>query len=182
MKFSNKCIEICMMIDVLFLLINTVCGSIWFTQYQREHEDFLKTQYFIEAIILLSIPISIAGFSVVLFFVVVCLLIMEHRRMRNRQRFEDEGGDIIEDNQQIDEIVETYMRMLDVIQFDKEASKHFDCAICLKEFDTGEKLYQIPNCGHTFHENCLRKWFRQLQICPMCRGNIIKMPNSQSSR
>ena len=83
---------------------------------------------------------------------------------------------------QIDEIVDTYMRMLDNVYYEKDICKYYDCAICLKEFDEQEKLQQIPNCGHVFHEICLRKWFRQLQICPMCRGNIIKMPNSQSQR
>ncbi|MFS8160567.1 MAG: hypothetical protein ACMG6E_10265 [Candidatus Roizmanbacteria bacterium] len=32
-----------------------------------------------------------------------------------------------------------------------------------------------------FHENCLRKWFTQLQICPVCRGNIIKLPSQHPS-
>jgi hypothetical protein len=36
----------------------------------------------------------------------------------------------------------------------------------------------IPNCEHVFHESCLRRWFLQVQICPMCRGTIIRMPQN----
>ncbi len=47
--------------------------------------------------------------------------------------------DLPEDNQgQIDEIVETYMRMLDNVNYDKQICKFYDCAICLKEFDDQE--------------------------------------------
>lgn len=54
--------------------------------------------------------------------------------------------------------------MLIEVKFSKAAddNKHFDCAICLKEFEEGELLNQIPSCEHMFHEACLRKWFRQL--------------------
>lgn len=55
-----------------------------------------------------------------------------------------------------------------------------DCSICLKEFEEGEPLQKVPNCSHIFHEACLRKWFVQAQICPMCRGNIIRVPDNVS--
>jgi|LauGreDrversion4_2_1035121.scaffolds.fasta_scaffold119727_2 hypothetical protein len=31
-----------------------------------------------------------------------------------------------------------------------------------------------------FHEECLKRWFVQAQICPMCRGNIIRMPRVEN--
>jgi hypothetical protein len=31
-----------------------------------------------------------------------------------------------------------------------------------------------------FHEECLKRWFVQAQICPMCRGNIIRMPRAEN--
>ena len=81
----------------------------------------------------------------------------------------------------MEEIADTYMKMLEEITYSKDKyGKYIECVICLKEFDELEKLFQIPNCRHIFHEHCLRKWFKQLQICPMCRGNIIKLPMSRS--
>lgn len=70
------------------------------------------------------------------------------------------------------------MNLLQPYTFDIENSKYLDCSICLKSFEEtpSENLMQIPNCEHVFHESCLRRWFLQAQICPMCRGTIIRMP------
>jgi hypothetical protein len=74
------------------------------------------------------------------------------------------------------------MKMLLRYKFSPEESKYFDCSICLKSFEEtpGEDIMQIPNCEHVFHEACLRRWFLQVQICPMCRGTIIRMPAHHS--
>jgi len=45
------------------------------------------------------------------------------------------------DFEQMEEIAETYLKMLDTVQFSREIFKHFECVICLKEFEEGEKLY-----------------------------------------
>lgn len=57
--------------------------------------------------------------------------------------------------------------------------KHFgslDCAICLSNFENGEKGRKLETCKHIFHENCLEKWLMQKDIkasCPLCRSVII---------
>ena len=33
--------------------------------------------------------------------------------------------------------------------------KYKTCSICLSDFSKGEKIRVIPNCGHTFHHQCL---------------------------
>ena len=48
------------------------------------------------------------------------------------------------------------------------------CSICLQDFvnkstNPLESTYKIPECGHTFHTNCLMQWFRREQRCPLCR-------------
>jgi uncharacterized membrane protein SirB2 len=80
-----------MIIIILLLIANTVCGTIWLVKFRNEHEEFLKTRYYVLSIILLSIPIGIAAFFVVIFLVVICMLYMDHRRMREHQRLDDEG-------------------------------------------------------------------------------------------
>jgi hypothetical protein len=98
----------------------------------------LKPHYYIEGIVLVLIPESVAILFFVIVFVVICLVVIEQRR-RNRYRMDFEQIDLPEDNQgQIDEIVETYMRMLDNVNYDKQICKFYDCAICLKEFDDQE--------------------------------------------
>jgi hypothetical protein len=54
------------------------------------------------------------------------------------QRLEEEG---FFDFEQMEEIAETYMRMLVEIQFHKDLSKYFECVICLKEFEESERVF-----------------------------------------
>lgn len=50
-----------------------------------------------------------------------------------------------------------------------------DCVICMnKLFDVAV----IP-CGHQFHYQCLRKWFRYNTSCPICRCVVIHNINKQ---
>lgn len=123
----------------------------------------LTTGYYYESLMLLGIPIFIAGFFTVLLFIFFGFLIYS-RFWQNRgqfgrngeiQRFEDE------DQAYAEEVAETYMRLLEPVVF-SENSKYLDCSICLKEFEKNEgKLMKIPNCEHVFHEACLKKWFLQ---------------------
>eukprot|EP00347_Sterkiella_histriomuscorum_P003998 403362142 len=174
----QKHLDIIMALNVLLLIASTITGLIWLIKTKQEEPEFLTTSYYVSTIMLLSIPLLIASFLIVATIIGVVVFITTRRRQFARFRdFQDEEVDNgVIDQAQIDEIVETYMNMLIEQDFDKKTCKFNDCAICLKEFENGEKLTEIPNCEHVFHEACLRKWFRQLQICPMCRGNIIKMP------
>ncbi|OMJ91272.1 hypothetical protein SteCoe_6253 [Stentor coeruleus] len=42
------------------------------------------------------------------------------------------------------------------------------CAICQEDYDVGETLKKLQ-CGHIYHENCLKPWFRVKDTCPVCR-------------
>ncbi|XP_050225968.1 E3 ubiquitin-protein ligase RING1-like [Mercurialis annua] len=49
-----------------------------------------------------------------------------------------------------------------------------DCAICLEDFGGDEKkvVIKMPNCGHSFHENCIFRWLQKKKSCPMCRRQV----------
>ena len=40
------------------------------------------------------------------------------------------------------------------------------CPIC---YETAE--FQL-SCGHIFHKNCIKKWKKKSETCPMCRQEI----------
>ncbi|CDW85286.1 ring finger protein [Stylonychia lemnae] len=174
-----KTMDIIIIALIFCLLGSTISGLVWFIKIKNEDAEFLTTQYMTQTILLLAIPILVAILFLVILCVGICLFILDMRRRNRFRRFQDDEE--VFDQQQIEVIVETYMQMLDYQQYNKVEAKYNDCAICLKDFEQGESLSQIPNCEHIFHESCLRKWFRQLQICPMCRGNIIKMPGERRS-
>ena len=42
------------------------------------------------------------------------------------------------------------------------------CVICLEQLDS-KPMYSLPECNHTFHQNCIMHWFRQGNFkCPLC--------------
>ncbi|RHN42975.1 putative transcription factor C2H2 family [Medicago truncatula] len=57
----------------------------------------------------------------------------------------------------------------------KLAAEHIDCRVCLSEFEEGDIVRSL-NCEHTFHKDCLDKWFLQEQYCatcPLCRNKVL---------
>ncbi|CAI9787437.1 unnamed protein product [Fraxinus pennsylvanica] len=52
----------------------------------------------------------------------------------------------------------------------------FDCAVCLCEFESEDKLRLLPKCSHAFHMECIDTWLLSHSTCPLCRANPV--PNS----
>ncbi|KAL6217207.1 hypothetical protein ACLB2K_010424 [Fragaria x ananassa] len=44
-----------------------------------------------------------------------------------------------------------------------------ECAVCLSEFEDGERGRVLPNCKHAFHIECIDTWFQSNSNCPLCR-------------
>ncbi|ERM99504.1 hypothetical protein AMTRI_Chr10g230920 [Amborella trichopoda] len=53
-----------------------------------------------------------------------------------------------------------------------ETEPPFDCAVCLCEFGSEDKLRLLPNCSHAFHLDCIDTWLLSHSTCPLCRGSI----------
>ncbi|KAK4264792.1 hypothetical protein QN277_025922 [Acacia crassicarpa] len=49
-----------------------------------------------------------------------------------------------------------------------------DCAICLSEFNKGDRLRMLPKCNHGFHVRCIDKWLSSHSSCPKCRHCLIQ--------
>jgi len=45
------------------------------------------------------------------------------------------------------------------------------CAICLGDLEYHSLVARIE-CGHMFHEDCIRQWGLQNPVCPVCRADI----------
>ncbi|KAK4367547.1 hypothetical protein RND71_011339 [Anisodus tanguticus] len=52
-----------------------------------------------------------------------------------------------------------------------------ECAICLVEFQVGEKAKEMP-CRHRYHSNCINKWLLIHGSCPVCR---YRMPRPEET-
>ncbi|XVF05570.1 hypothetical protein REPUB_Repub05bG0183800 [Reevesia pubescens] len=74
----------------------------------------------------------------------------------------------------------TVIHSLPITQFKKENKeeeerpglRNTECAVCLGEFEEGEWLRNLPNCGHAFHISCIDTWFQSHSSCPLCRSSV----------
>ena len=55
----------------------------------------------------------------------------------------------------------------------EESDKQLECAVCMGDFDLGEKKVTLP-CTHIFHAGCIRSWLSKNAICPHCRYEVGK--------
>jgi len=46
------------------------------------------------------------------------------------------------------------------------------CVVCCADFETREKLSQLPGCGHLFHPGCISEWLQRAANCPICRCSL----------
>ncbi|KAI5672656.1 hypothetical protein M9H77_13020 [Catharanthus roseus] len=49
-----------------------------------------------------------------------------------------------------------------------------ECAICLSDFSSGDKIRVLPKCNHGFHVRCIDKWLNSHSSCPTCRHCLIE--------
>ncbi|CAH2036225.1 unnamed protein product [Thlaspi arvense] len=49
-----------------------------------------------------------------------------------------------------------------------------ECAICLSEFVSEERVKLLPTCHHGFHVKCIDKWLSAHSSCPTCRHCLIE--------
>uniref|UniRef100_A0A1D1Y6I1 RING-type E3 ubiquitin transferase n=1 Tax=Anthurium amnicola TaxID=1678845 RepID=A0A1D1Y6I1_9ARAE len=47
-----------------------------------------------------------------------------------------------------------------------------ECAVCLNEFEEGERLRRLPGCAHAFHIDCIDTWLQSSANCPLCRSEV----------
>ncbi|GMH08290.1 hypothetical protein Nepgr_010130 [Nepenthes gracilis] len=61
-----------------------------------------------------------------------------------------------------------------------EAAPPLECAVCLSEFEEGERGRLLPKCNHSFHLDCIDMWLHSHSTCPLCRSPVdADFPASQ---
>ena len=46
------------------------------------------------------------------------------------------------------------------------------CSICHEDIDFIDEEVSVLNCGHLFHQKCLKRWFENKSTCPECRKSV----------
>lgn len=53
------------------------------------------------------------------------------------------------------------------------------CAICLNNITSGQDVTSL-SCDHTFHSQCIQRWFRRNGTCPVCRAEQPRTSPTQT--
>ncbi|KAG0502652.1 hypothetical protein HPP92_002724 [Vanilla planifolia] len=134
---------------------------------------------------------------VVLFAVVVFLLFLHiyvrwlvirrssrRDRLRHRGIPSDDGQSLPPSSvhRQLDPLI---LASLPVLLFsgigDEGGDEEFgECAVCLNEFEEGEKVRCLPRCGHRFHIDCIDMWFFSHSTCPLCRSAVKAVKEAEA--
>ena len=54
---------------------------------------------------------------------------------------------------------------------DKLCSEKKKCTVCLEDFENSDKVINLT-CLHMFHSECIRKWLRKNNSCPICKNEV----------
>ncbi|XP_022993424.1 putative RING-H2 finger protein ATL71 [Cucurbita maxima] len=57
--------------------------------------------------------------------------------------------------------------------------RNSQCTVCLADYHSEDLLRILPNCGHSFHVNCIDIWLHQNLTCPVCRISLRDVPDKK---
>jgi len=63
----------------------------------------------------------------------------------------------------------------DNVDDDEHPGIEHQCAICLTNYEDGDKISGSTNgsCKHHFHHHCLTEWLMRKDDCPYCRQTVL---------
>ena len=105
----------------------------------------------------------------------------------NYENDEDENEEVEnnEDNDDEDENErELFMQKRNqfILELDEFQFKHLKkysaltedkCPICLQKYKSADIIKEFP-CKHIFHKNCIFKWLKQSNVCPICKHDLTE--------
>jgi Ring finger domain len=113
----------------------------------------------------LSFTIGLATFLVYIFIWYLCT---RHRQQHNRQG----GGRLASGSGGISKSALAAIPISSYSGAEKDAGTSPDCAVCISQFQRGEKVRQLPKCNHLFHVDCIDMWLYSHSTCPICRCEV----------
>ena len=109
----------------------------------------------------------------------------ENEEEENEVEEEEEGNEEEEDNNlQIFKLKKNkFILNLNEFQYKhiKKYTKNKEkkCPICLLKYKGSDIIKEFP-CKHIYHKNCILKWLKKSNICPLCKYDITNDVNIMS--
>ena len=100
---------------------------------------------------------------------------------------DDDENEVEENEEDENYLEEIYLRKKNkfILELDEFQYKHVKkyntikedkCAICLQKYKGIDIIKEFP-CKHIFHKNCILKWIRNSNMCPLCKYDITEDVN-----
>ncbi|KAJ1397379.1 Zinc finger, RING-type [Sesbania bispinosa] len=66
---------------------------------------------------------------------------------------------------------ETILKLLKLKKYSIETGSQLDaepCCVCQEDYSDGDDIGTL-DCGHDFHNNCIKQWLMHKNLCPICK-------------
>ncbi|XP_024026393.1 RING-H2 finger protein ATL5 [Morus notabilis] len=126
--------------------------------------------------------------SVTILFIVVCVVVCFHtyarwcstrannsqrRRHRSpRQPINSPATDAAVSISSQSRLDPQILKTIPIFVHSSTPAAVLECAVCLSEFEDGDRGRTLPKCGHEFHVACIDAWFWFHSNCPLCRAPV----------
>ena len=79
-------------------------------------------------------------------------------------------------NNPLDEEAMNNLPIIKLHDIDKLSDVKKRCVICMDDFEFNDETISLP-CVHIFHSDCIKKWFKRQNTCPICKYKIEQENN-----
>lgn len=111
-----------------------------------------------------------------IFIIILSVLIIFFPNLRNYFQTFDQINDFFNANEERENPIYRPLNEIELAEmhsFDYEQkSSESICIICFNDKKSKEKILQPPNCEHSFHSHCIKQWFKNRPVCPVCKSLV----------
>lgn len=147
-------------------MVTDSCGYL-LRQYARHQDRFYLTFW-------LAYPLDFRAY-VIPFITIVCVCFLFFTSLWIAKWYRDWR------QRQKNRLTRSSLKKLQQKKFDKATDPYECCAICLEDYEQGDKLRILP-CNHAYHQVCIDPWLlKSRSVCPVCKRRVFpRRPGSDS--
>lgn len=131
-------------------------------------------------VVIFATPV-LFGIILVLLFIMFYLRRRRIRSLNSRVRAQFLAGALFSPPHD-QGLSKSFRQRLPVFPYDESyaaSTEYTQCAVCLDEYEVGEKIQQLPGCGHAFHAGCIDEWLASNFTCPICRMCVLQVADGK---